>query len=167
MVPEQALIICASIHHRNTMKVAKAMREELDAVIVTPETIDEVIPDAYDLIGLGSGIYNGRHHQSIYEILETVPFKRNQRVFIFSTAALLSSHYHNPLKEMLYTKGYELAGEFSCKGYMNHSFTKVFLGGINKDRPNENDLSNARSFVHRLLKSEGVFSPAETSTVQI
>jgi flavodoxin len=151
MVTEQALIICASIHHRNTMKVAKAMREELDAVIVTPEIIDEVIPDTYDLIGLGSGIYNGRHHQSIYEILETVPFRRHQRVFVFSTAALRSSHYHEPLKEILYAKEYEFVGEFACKGYTNHSFTKAFFGGINKDHPNDNDLLNARAFAKGLL----------------
>ena len=167
MVPEQALIICASIHHRNTMKVAKVMREELDAVIVTPERIDEVIPDTYDLIGLGSGVYNGRHHQSIFDVLESVPFRPRQRVFIFSTAAVLSDHYHVSLKNTLIQKKYAVVGEFSCKGFMNHGFTKVLFGGINKDRPNEQDLQNARTFAKQLLHTENVFSSPRASTVQI
>ncbi|MCK5177141.1 MAG: flavodoxin, partial [Candidatus Aenigmarchaeota archaeon] len=56
-------IICISIHHGNTKKIAKAMAKVLDADILEPANIDILSLDKYELIGFGSGIYGWKHHK--------------------------------------------------------------------------------------------------------
>ena len=56
----KTLIFYASVHHKNTEKVAKVMAEVLGADLVPigqaqPETLT-----AYDLIGFGQGFIGGR-----------------------------------------------------------------------------------------------------------
>jgi len=47
------------------------------------------------------------------------------------------------------SKEYIVKGEFSCKGFNTNSFIK-FFGGMNKGRPNSEDLRNAAEFALRL-----------------
>lgn len=46
-------------------------------------------------------------------------------------------------------KGYTLVGEFSCKGLDTYGLLKTF-GGINKGRPNEQDMEKAREFARKI-----------------
>ena len=56
---------------------------------------------------------------------------------------------HAPLKEKLQNKGYQLIEGFSCAGFNTNSFLKVF-GGLNKGRPNAEDLNNAEEFAKNI-----------------
>lgn len=47
--------------------------------------------------------------------------------------------------ELLVKHGLSVVGDFSCKGWDTNSFLKLF-GGINKGRPNADDLEEARIF---------------------
>ena len=48
-------------------------------------------------------------------------------------------------------QGFEIAGEFSCKGLDTYAiFGK--LGGINQGHPDEGDIQNARKFAKGLAK---------------
>lgn len=61
------------------------------------------------------------------------------------------------LKEKLLSKGYSVVGEFSCAGFNTNSFLK-YIGGINKGRPNAEDLKRAEEFAGDLkltLKIQG------------
>jgi flavodoxin len=49
-------------------------------------------------------------------------------------------------------KGYCILDEFCCRGFNTHSFLK-FFGGINKGRPNAEDLQHAESFVQNLKQN--------------
>jgi hypothetical protein len=53
----------------------------------------------------------------------------------------------NPYFSMLTcaTKGFEIVGNFACKGFDNYSFVK-HLGGVDRDRPDEKDLQEAADF---------------------
>ncbi len=42
-----------------------------------------------------------------------------------------------------------IVDEFSCKGFNTNSFMKYF-GGMNKGRPNADDLKNAEEFAQNL-----------------
>ena len=53
----KTLILCTSVHHQNTEKVAKVMAEELGADLVSIGQVQPETLTAYDLIGFGSGIY--------------------------------------------------------------------------------------------------------------
>jgi flavodoxin len=46
-------------------------------------------------------------------------------------------------------RGFSITGEFSCKGWDTVGPLKLF-GGINKGRPNEDDLEEARVFARGL-----------------
>lgn len=150
----KALIICTSIHHENTLKIAKVIAEAIGAELVRPCEIDPSQATVYDLLGFGSGIYYGNLHQSIRKLVKELPPAHGNKAFIFSTSGLpripLGHDYHRSVKEMLEMKGYEVIGEFTCRGYNTHGFLK-WLGGMNKGRPNERDLENARKFAEKLL----------------
>jgi flavodoxin len=145
----KTLIICISVHHRNTKKVAVAMAEVLDAQVLQPSDVNPATLAEYDLIGFGSGIYHGEHHKSVLKFVDSLP-AFSTRAFIFSTAAGGVGKNHQALKERLAAKGFELVGEFSCRGFTTHGVVK-YIGGINRKRPNEKDLREAQEFARKLL----------------
>jgi flavodoxin len=145
----KTLIIYASVHHQNTEKVARAMAEELGADL-TP--IKEAQPGnllAYDLIGFGSGIYYGKFHRTLLQFVEALPAIAGKRAFMFSTSGEGGTERHVALKELLISRGFTVTGEFSCKGWDTWGPLKL-TGGINKGRPNEQDLAEARLFARGL-----------------
>jgi flavodoxin len=151
-----SVIICYSAHMGNTLKVARVIGEVLGAEIYKPGELDprEAVKK-YQLIGLGSGIYYGRHHPSIITFAERLPEARDRYVFVFSTSGLpkipVLHNYHKPLITILSRKGFRLVGEFSCRGYNLHGALRL-IGGMNKGRPNAEDLERARRFAENILR---------------
>jgi 8-oxo-dGTP diphosphatase/2-hydroxy-dATP diphosphatase len=148
----KTLIVYNSIHKKNTEKVARAMAEELGAEIVSIADLKDYDVSGYDLIGLGSGIYFGKHHASIINLVDKLANIKNKRFFIFSTSGSGESIFNNfnkPLKEKLLSKGARIVGSFSCRGFDDIIPFKYF-GGLNKARPNDKDLEQARSFARSL-----------------
>ena len=56
---------------------------------------------------------------------------------------------HKLLREKLQSKGYTIVDEFNCKGFNTFAFLRLF-GGMNKGRPNSEDLKNAETFANSL-----------------
>ena len=144
MKNKKVLIICKSVHHGNTMKIAEIMADELNAYLKEPSKVNLGEIAHYDLLGFGSGIYNQKHHESLFNLVDKIQEK--SKAFIFSTASFRFKRLHEALRNKVIEKEMEIIGEFCCKGFMNHSFTKYFFGGINKNRPNEKDFRKARDF---------------------
>jgi flavodoxin len=156
--PIRSLLIVYSYHHNNTEKIANVFARVLGAEIRTPQEIDPEEPHKYDLIGFGSGIYGAKHHESILVLIDTLPHVNNRNAFIFSTSAILGKDKvakdHEELRKNLLLKGYEIIDEFACKGFNTNSFLR-FVGGMNKGRPNAEDLNHAEEFARGLKqKSE-------------
>jgi flavodoxin len=151
------LVIYISVHYGNTERVAKVIANILDADLLQVEQADAGMLEQYDLIGFGSGIYVGKHHKSLLDFVDKLPMMRNKKAFIFSTSGLRKMRFiHNfdrPLKEKLQRKGFDIIGEFSCRGY-DTSQAAMIVGGINKGRPNAKDLKQAEDFA-RDLKNIG------------
>ncbi|MBL7054788.1 flavodoxin family protein [Candidatus Woesearchaeota archaeon] len=147
------LIICQSIHHGNTMKVAKVIAGQLNADIKKPSEVKPADINKYDVIGFGSGIYNGKHHISQFKLVENLEVQKNKKAFIFSTASICYKKMHEPLRQELISKRFDIIDEFICKGFINYSFIKYFFGGLNKKRPNEKDLSKAKDFALKIKDS--------------
>ena len=59
---------------------------------------------------------------------------------------------HKKLKEMLQAKDFQITGEFSCKGVTTFGPAKLF-GGVNKERPNTQDLEHAQAFAKTLKEA--------------
>lgn len=145
------IIIFQSVHKGNTEKIAEEIAEMLSSKLVKPNEIDVNSLNDYDLIGFGSGIYFFKHHQSILDFAEKLPPTPGKKIFLFSSAGLpqLKSVWHCALRNILKKKGFTIAGEFTCAGHDEVSFLKR-LGGINKGRPNENDIDKAKQFADSL-----------------
>ena len=149
----KSLLVLYSYHHNNTQKIANVFTQVLKAQIKTPKQIKLQELQNYNLIGFGSGIYGAKHHKSLLNLADKLPQVTNKKAFIFSTSALTGKEKmvddHSSLKEKLQSKGYTIIDEFQCKGFNTNSFLK-FFGGMNKGRPNTEDLKNAEEYVLNL-----------------
>ncbi|MCP4610388.1 MAG: flavodoxin [Planctomycetes bacterium] len=157
----KTLLVLYSFHHNNTEKIAKAFAQVLDAQIKAPQQIDPDELQRYDLVGFGSGIYSDKHHRSLFTLVEKLPRVNNKKAFIFSTSGAPAfaldggdledyvEQAHSPLREKLQSKGYTIVDEFICPGHNTNKFLKV-VGGLNKGRPNAEDLKRAEEFAQKL-----------------
>ena len=162
MLPMKSLLVLFSYHHKNTEKIANVFAKVLDAEIKTPRQTNPEELQEYSLVGFGSGIYGDKHAKPLLNLADKLPQVTNKKAFIFSTcgapAAIDEEQFkeyvtenHSPLREKLQSKGYIIVDEFSCAGFNTNSFLKLF-GGINKGRPNAEDLQNAEEFAQNLKK---------------
>jgi len=149
----RVLIVYVSVHHGNTEKVARAMANVLDADLAQVRQADAAMLEQYDLIGFGSGIYFGRHHESVLDFVDKLPVLRNKSAFIFSTSGLrkipLVHDFDRPLRKKLQRKGFGIIAEFSCRGLDTYRATRL-VGGLNRGRPNVEDLKQAEDFARSL-----------------
>ena len=154
-MPMTSLLILLSYHHKNTEKIANIFAKVLDAPIKTPEQVTPEELQEYSLIGFGSGIYGEKHHKVLLDLADKLPQVTDRKAFIFSTSTNLEplSKTHSPLREKLQSKGYIIVDEFTCSGFNTNSLLKLF-GGINKGRPNAEDLKHAEEFAQNLQRSE-------------
>ena len=157
----KSLVVVFSYHHNNTQKLAEVFAEVLNAKVKSPK---EIIPEEleeYDLIGLGSGIDSGKNYKELLDFADRLPQVLHKKAFVFSTSGMpigvsgqqrleeYTSKCHTTLKEILQSKGYTIVGEFGCAGFNTNKFLKYF-GGLNKGRPNSEDLKHAEEFVSKL-----------------
>ena len=159
VLPMKYLLVLFSYHHNNTEKIANVFAKVLDAQIRTPQQINLEELQEYSLIGFGSGIYDYKHHKVILDLADKIPQVTNRKAFIFSTSGIRGdSHvftnarkFHTPLREKLESKGYLIVDEFNCVGFNTNSVLKL-IGGMNKGRPNAEDLKHAEEFAQNLQK---------------
>lgn len=145
----KTLIICDSKHLGNTKKVAEVMAEELNAIIVESAKVQAGDLGQYDLVGFGSGIYMGKHDQSLLGLADKLPFGNGKKIFIFSTSWTglgQMEKNHKLLADKLRAKDYNIVGNFSCLGMATFGPLKWF-GGINKNHPDSEEMELAKMFV--------------------
>ena len=155
------LILCKSVHHQNTARIAQAIAEPLAARVLEPEQASPALLDEHHLIGFGSGVYFGRLHPALFEWLDNLPdilpaqaTTPGKPAFVFSTSGLsfLAPLWHAPLKTTLARKGFDVLGEFHCRGF--DTWGPLWLvGGMNRAHPDGQDLERAAMFSRRLLES--------------
>lgn len=146
-----SLIIYKSTEHKNTEKIAFKINDILKGDLIKAEEAGEIEFSKYDLIGLGSGIFYGRFHKGILDLIDHLGKFENKKAFIFSTSGQGKENYNNSLKSILVTQGFDVIGSFACKGFDTFGPFKI-LGGIAKGRPNEKDMKAAEDFAAELLK---------------
>lgn len=161
----RALIVCVSISHGNTRRIADAMAEEIDAVVQEPEEIDAARIGAWDLVGFGSGIYNFQFHERLRGFIEQLPQVAGTPTFYFATSgfgAIVERPWQQPVARLLKKKGFRVIDSFCCRGFDTSPAVRV-AGGINKGRPNARDLEAARSFAARVRKRAIGLRPKRSS----
>jgi flavodoxin len=149
------LILCKSVHHGNTAKVAEALAGVLTAEIADPEAPSRPSLQGRPLVGFGSGVYYGRMHEALFDWLHGLPdaAEATTPAFVFSTSGLpwLAWLWHRPLRDLLARKGFRVVGEFACGGF--DTWGPLWLaGGLNRAHPDGRDLERARAFATRMAR---------------
>ncbi|MFI5977308.1 flavodoxin family protein [Streptomyces sp. NPDC051452] len=155
----KAVIVCASVSHGNTRRVADSMARILGAKVVSPEEADLAELAGADLVGFGSGVFYSRLHPRLTNFVKALPSGGGQ-AFVFATSGLPEiplAPFTRPVVQSLEGKGFEVKGSFSCRAFDTWTPFKL-VGGINKERPNAWDLAAARVFAERLRDGRGPVS---------
>ncbi|MFI0909578.1 flavodoxin family protein [Streptomyces abikoensis] len=148
----KAVIVCTSVSHGNTKRIADVMGEVLEARVVEPEQINAAELAAYDLVGFGSGIYTQNIHPRLRRFAESLPEGRYRKAFVFTTSGLPEPPFRphtRSLARLLERKGFDVNDTFQCRGYDTWLPFKL-VGGIRKGRPDATDLQAARAFAEGL-----------------
>ena len=148
----KALIVCTSVSHGNTRRVADRMAEVLSTDVVEPEevTVDDIT--RYGLVGFGSGIYFMSVHPRLWNLVRRLPHVDGIPSFTFFTSGaseLPLVGYSRPIRWRLASKGFRVLGSYSCRGLDTVGPLGV-IGGVNKGRPNQHDLDRAAAFATRM-----------------
>jgi flavodoxin len=143
-------ILCSSSSHGNTRKVAEAMAVALGAAVVPTEAFGSLKLDDHDLIGFGSGIRFGRMYPEMLRLADGLPPGASRRAFVFSTSGFGVRFWNRDLVKRLRRKGFDVVGDFACKGLDTMGLLGAF-GGVNKGRPSPEDLRAAEAFARSLV----------------
>jgi flavodoxin len=140
----KSLIIYHSEHHMNTEKIVKVIAPILEAELLISPHIHVTNIQTYELIGFGSGVYHGEFHENLYNWVYSLPKQDGKKAFLFSTAGSRtnSERANERFRALLKEKGFEVIGDFSCLGFD----TALSSAGINRGRPNVDDLKEAEQF---------------------
>ncbi|GLX24003.1 MULTISPECIES: flavodoxin family protein [Streptomyces] len=147
----KSVIVCASVSHGNTRRVADVMARALGAAVVAPGEADPAELAAADLVGFGSGVYYGRLHRTLTDLVRELPQARG-RAFVFATSGLPGlrpAPFTRPLVRRLAEKGFRVDGGFTCRA-LDTWGPFGLVGGVNRQRPDAGDLAAARAFAERL-----------------
>ncbi|MFF2073701.1 flavodoxin family protein [Kitasatospora sp. NPDC058162] len=149
----KAVIVCVSVSHGNTRRIAEAMARPLAASVVEPEELDPAELADYDLVGFGSGVFTWRLHPRLSRFIQTLPStERPGRAFVFATSGLPEPGFRpatRPAERTLAAKGFQVVGGFTARGHDTWLPFRL-VGGINKHRPDTHDFAAAHAFAEHL-----------------
>jgi flavodoxin len=148
----KSLIVCVSIAHGNTRRVADRMAQVLQAEVVEPEAVDPAALQDYDLVGFGSGIYFMAVHPRLWRLVRRLQRVDGVAAFTFFTSGAREVPlvgYGRPIRRRLAANGFRVLDSFSCRGFDTAGPLRL-VGGINTGRPNDADLDRVEAFTMRL-----------------
>lgn len=148
----KAIIVCASVSHGNTKRIAEVMGEVLQARVVDPDQVDAAELAGYDLVGFGSGVRYMDLYPELRTFVASLPPQQRGKAFVFATSGLPEPpfrRYLRSLTETLEQKGFDVVDTFTCRGFDTWMPLRI-VGGIQKGHPDDNDLRAARTFAEDL-----------------
>ncbi|MFI3327312.1 MAG: flavodoxin family protein [Clostridia bacterium] len=122
----------------NTKKIADAIACEIGC---KSEDLNTQINENVEVLFLGASVYKFGIDKKVIEFIDKINPKMVGEVVIFSTSAMSDTGYLKLLK-ILNAKGFKVSDKhFYCRG-------KFMLA--NKNRPNQDDINNARAFARKI-----------------
>lgn len=135
------LVIVKSKKKGNTMQIAEVLAEVAPITITELENVNCYKIEEYDIIGLGSGIFLGKHYKELITFASTV---KNKNCFVFSTSGYNNlNKVNSALIKLLEDNGNTVFGSFACRGVF---FSK------NKGHPNIDDFDSAQKFIGEVIE---------------
>ncbi len=148
----KAVIAYESTHHRNTLKLVKAITDRFAVDTINVMETNSADLTQYDFIGLASGIAFGKFYKKI-EAFAAACLPEGKKVFLLYTCGKDSEKYSASMRKTAADKKCRVIGCYSCAGYDTFGPFKL-IGGINRNRPNESDRNGAADFFEELLITE-------------
>ncbi|GAA5066590.1 flavodoxin family protein [Nocardia callitridis] len=148
----KTIIVCKSVSHGNTRKVAEVIGGILESRVVDPAEIDADELAAYDVVGFGSGVRNMNLYPELRQFVRALSDERRGKAFVFNTSGFPEppfARYRRNFARLVEKKGFDVVGSFSCYGY-DTFWPLLVVGGVRKGRPNAADLDGARAFAEQL-----------------
>lgn len=132
---KKAVILYASVHHKNTEKVVNYIASAIDADVIDLLTSIE----QYELIILASGIYFGSFHKVLLEYMKATSFE-GKNVIVLYTCGIPYRNYAKSSEKILRENNANYISAFHCRGYDTYGpFGKI--GGIAKNHPSQQDMN--------------------------
>lgn len=153
----KTVIVYRSKHHGNTKKL-------VDAIVAAHPDIDTVdvgalgkneYPDLspYHIIVMASGIYYGSFDKDLLRVADHC-LRDGDKVVGLMTYGGQSKYNGRDLDSACRLKFANLLCMYGCPGFDTYGPFK-FVGGMNKDRPNQEDIDGAVAFYDRLVDDYG------------
>lgn len=89
----KTVIVCTSVSHGNTKRIAETMSETLSASVVSPAEIEPQQLASYDLVGFGSGIFQMNFHPELRQFVDALPGGRWGKAFVIATSGLAEPRF--------------------------------------------------------------------------
>lgn len=130
------------------------MAEVLGADLLTVRQARDRTEDlkSYDLVGFASGIYFGTVDRGLARLVDELELRRDQSTFLVFTCGAPPLNFARGTEAALRSKASRHLGRFACRGYDTYG-PWAAIGGIAKGHPTDSDLTRARAFAQRLLRS--------------
>lgn len=150
----KVVIVYRSKHHGNTKKLVDALVEahpDIDLVDVAELGKNEY-PDLspYHLIVMGSGIYYGNMDKDLLRVADHC-LRDGDKVVGLMTYGGQAKFNGRDLDGVCRGKFATLLCMYGCPGFDTYGPFK-FVGGMNKDRPNQEDIDGVVEFFDRILE---------------
>ena len=143
-------IVYSSTHHGNTRKLVEGIANKFEITIIDANCCQRADLSAYDCIGFASGIDFGRFYDSVISFLKK-NLPENKRIFFLYTCAKTSRRFTETICKEAVKKDSIILGEYGCKGYNTYGPWK-YLGGMNRNHPNTQDVEGAILFLESIVK---------------
>ncbi|MGN0774227.1 MAG: flavodoxin [Candidatus Ventricola sp.] len=142
-------IVYYSRHHENTLKLLRAIKEA-DPDVTLIDALEGGDLSGYDAVGFASGIYYSKFHKSVIRMAqEQLP--EGKKTFFLYTYGAKKDGYTMSIRAAAITRKADILGEYGCYGFNTFGPFKL-IGGIAKERPNEQDIRGAVAFYKGLFR---------------
>ena len=137
-----------SRHHGNTLKVLKAMGDDIDLIDVTSRVAVHL--EDYDCVGFASGIYYSKFHETVLDFARQY-LPQGKDVFFVYTCGSKGKGYTKAIAGAAAARGANILGEYGCRGFDTFGPFKLG-GGIAKGHPDAEELEQARAFYQSICR---------------
>ena len=142
-------IVYSSTHHGNTEKVLNKIKEKFpETVLIRACDFNPDDFNRYEAIGFASGIFYLKFAKPVDKLFEQALVNSVQKLFFIYTAGAVNAGFEKTLRKKTEQSGKICMGIFGCKGFDTFGPLKL-IGGLNKNRPNEDDFKNAIDFFEK------------------
>lgn len=148
----KVILVCKSVSHGNTQRVAETMSGVLGGRVVAPADLDPAELADCDLVGFGSGIYTMDFHPELRRFIASLPTGHQGKAFVFRTSGFPEPpfrRYVTALTRNIEKKGFDVVDAFDCRGFDTWLPLRL-VGGIRKGHPDATDITAARTFAENL-----------------